>query len=154
MRGDDDEAHKKAFSPEFRNRLDGRIRYQALDHKVMTHIVDKFVNELSVLLADRKVTIEVDEAARAYLAEKGYDPQNGARPLAPVMESELKLKLGDEILFGQLENGGHIRVGKGAEELSFAYEPRAVEDEEEEERDDEVSDKGPDTAPDPKDLPN
>ncbi len=126
----------------------------------MTHIVDKFIGELGVLLADRKVTIEVDEAARAYLAEKGYDPQNGARPLARVMESEVKLKLGDEILFGELENGGHIRVGKGAEELSFAFEPRPADDNDEDDEqaadasDKAPDDKGPDTAPDPKNLPN
>jgi ATP-dependent Clp protease ATP-binding subunit ClpA len=121
-RGDDDRAYKNLFSPEFRNRLDARIMFRALDPSVMGNIVDKFVRELAAMLVDRKVTLEVTPAARQYLAKKGYDPANGARPLGRVIEDEVKRKLGDEILFGLLENGGTVRVDLKGEGLVFAFE--------------------------------
>jgi ATP-dependent Clp protease ATP-binding subunit ClpA len=108
--GEDDRAYKNLFSPEFRNRLDARVRFGALDKGVMGSIVDKFVKELGALLFDRNVTISVTESARAYLADKGYDPQMGARPLARVIEEEVKAKLTDAILFGELEHGGEAIV--------------------------------------------
>jgi ATP-dependent Clp protease ATP-binding subunit ClpA len=119
--GDDDRAYKNTFSPEFRNRLDARIPFKALDPAVMGSIVDKFVKELQAMLADKEVTLEVTERARTYLAEKGYDPANGARPLARVIEDEVKRPLGDEILFGKLENGGKVTVDaeNGAVKLAF-----------------------------------
>ena len=83
--GDTDEAYKRMFSPEFRNRLDAKVDFAPLDPAVMGRIVDKFVAELATQLADRKVKIELTDAARAYLAKKGYDPLNGARPLARVI---------------------------------------------------------------------
>ena len=126
--GDDDRAYKNTFSPEFRNRLDARIMFKALDPSVMGNIVDKFVKELGERLADRKATLSVTEAARKYLAEKGYDPQFGARPLARVIEGELTRKLTDEILFGALENGGSVEVGFDGKELSFAFTPLAPEE--------------------------
>ncbi len=124
--GEDDRAFKNLFSPEFRNRLDARVKFAPLDKSVMGNIVDKFIKELVDLLADRKVTVEVDAAARAYLADKGYDPQMGARPLARVIEDEVKAKLTDAILFGALENGGVARVGldKDKGELVFEFEAR------------------------------
>jgi ATP-dependent Clp protease ATP-binding subunit ClpA len=130
--GDDDRAYKNTFSPEFRNRLDARIFFKPLSPDVMGHIVEKFVRELGDMLADRHATIVIDEAAREYLGKKGYDPQNGARPLGRVIEDEIKRPLGDEVLFGALEHGGTVHVGlttkDGAEQLSFRFEPR-VEDE-------------------------
>ncbi len=114
--GDDDRAYKNTFSPEFRNRLDARVRFEPLDRRVMGNIVDKFLRELSALLADRKVAIEVSEAARAYLAERGYDPLFGARPLARVIDDEIKRKLTDAILFGELEHGGIAHVELPPEE--------------------------------------
>jgi ATP-dependent Clp protease ATP-binding subunit ClpA len=108
--GDDDRAYKNLFSPEFRNRLDARVRFGALDKRVMGSIVDKFIKELGALLFDRNVTISVTDPARAYLADKGYDPQMGARPLARVIEEEVKAKLTDAILFGELEHGGEAIV--------------------------------------------
>jgi ATP-dependent Clp protease ATP-binding subunit ClpA len=123
--GDDDKAYKNTFSPEFRNRLDARIMFKALDKGVMGRIVDKFVRELEAMLADREVTISLTDAARAYLADKGYDPANGARPLARVIENELKQKLGDEILFGALENGGEVKVDAEGDELRLAFVPAA-----------------------------
>jgi len=108
--GDDDRAYKNLFSPEFRNRLDARVQFAPLDKAVMGSIVDKFIKELGALLYDRNVSVEVDDAARAYLADKGYDPMMGARPLARVIEEEIKTKLTDSILFGELENGGLAKV--------------------------------------------
>ncbi len=126
--GDDDKAFKNVFSPEFRNRLDARIMFKALDPSIMGSIVDKFVKELGERLSDRKATLSVTDAARTYLAEKGYDPQFGARPLARVIENEVTRKLTDEILFGSLENGGHVEVGFDGKELQFTFSPTAVEE--------------------------
>jgi ATP-dependent Clp protease ATP-binding subunit ClpA len=105
-----DREYKQLFSPEFRNRLDAKIQFKALDPAVMKSIVGKFVKELSGQLAERKVTIELTPAATDYLAVKGYDKDNGARPLARVIQEEIKRPLGDELLFGKLEDGGHLTV--------------------------------------------
>jgi ATP-dependent Clp protease ATP-binding subunit ClpA len=117
--GEDDRAYKNMFSPEFRNRLDARIAFQPLDPAVMGHIVDKFVRELDAMLADRKVTLHVTPRAKSYLATKGYDPQNGARPLARVIENEVKKPLGDELLFGRLADGGDVTVDCVDDALAF-----------------------------------
>jgi ATP-dependent Clp protease ATP-binding subunit ClpA len=108
--GDAEREYKLLFSPEFRNRLDARIAFDALSPETMASIVEKFLRELSGQLAERKVTIEVTEPARTYLAEKGYDPDFGARPLARVIQDELKQPLGEELLFGKLEKGGKVVV--------------------------------------------
>jgi ATP-dependent Clp protease ATP-binding subunit ClpA len=125
--GEDDRAFKNMFSPEFRNRLDARIMFKPLDPSVMGHIVDKFMRELGALLADRKVVLETTESARTYLAEKGYDPLNGARPLARVIENEVKQKLGDEILFGALEAGGKVVIDYRDSQLTFAFTPTTAD---------------------------
>jgi ATP-dependent Clp protease ATP-binding subunit ClpA len=119
--GDSDEAYKRMFSPEFRNRLDAKVDFQPLPPPVMLQIVDKFVKELAGQLGERKVTIEVSEAARVYLAKKGHDPMNGARPLARVIHEEVKRPLTDELLFGTLAAGGSVRVDVEGEKLTFAY---------------------------------
>jgi ATP-dependent Clp protease ATP-binding subunit ClpA len=119
--GDTDEAFKRAFSPEFRNRLDAKIDFAPLDSRVMLRIVDKFVAELQTQLSERKVTVEVDPAARTYLAERGFDPMNGARPLGRVIQDEIKRPLTDELLFGALASGGTVRVGHDGAKLTFAY---------------------------------
>ncbi len=108
--GDAEREYRLLFSPEFRNRLDARIAFDALSQATMASIVDKFLVEMSAQLAERKVTIEVTEPARAYLAEKGYDPDFGARPLARVIQDEVKQPLGEELLFGALEKGGRVVV--------------------------------------------
>jgi ATP-dependent Clp protease ATP-binding subunit ClpA len=122
--GDTDEAFKRAFSPEFRNRLDAKIDFAPLDEKVMVLIVDKFIGELGAQLGERKVSVVVSEAARSYLAKKGYDPMNGARPLGRVIQDEVKRPLTDELLFGALAGGGtvHVDTDATAEKLTFAYE--------------------------------
>jgi ATP-dependent Clp protease ATP-binding subunit ClpA len=109
--GEEDRSFKNMFSPEFRNRLDARIRFSALSPKVMGRIVDKFMRELSAQLADRNVSVSVDDQARDYLADKGYDKLMGARPLARVLDTEIKRELSNEILFGKLENGGKALIG-------------------------------------------
>ncbi len=121
-KGDDDKAYRNLFSPEFRNRLDARIMFRALDTNIMDSIVDKFIRELGRMLADRNVSIGVSEAARQVLAKKGYDPQNGARPMSRVIDQEIKRKLGDELLFGKLENGGRVEVDVDQDgEFTFSF---------------------------------
>jgi ATP-dependent Clp protease ATP-binding subunit ClpA len=118
-------ALRNTFSPEFRNRLDARIAFDPLSPAVMSRVVDKFIRELGDQLADRDVTIELSESARVYLAEKGYDKSNGARPLARLIQDEIKKPLGDELLFGQLEHGGHVIVR--AENGSISFDLRGVD---------------------------
>jgi ATP-dependent Clp protease ATP-binding subunit ClpA len=120
--GDIDEAFKRMFSPEFRNRLDAKVDFAPLDPAVMGRIVDKFVAELAAQLGERKVTIELLDGARAYLAKKGYDPMNGARPLARVIADEVKRPLTDELLFGKLSGGGAVRVDADGDKLTFKFE--------------------------------
>jgi ATP-dependent Clp protease ATP-binding subunit ClpA len=123
--GTDSLALRNTFSPEFRNRLDARIAFDALSPAVMSRVVDKFIRELGDQLADRDVTIELAESARVYLAEKGYDRSNGARPLARLIQDEIKKPLGDELLFGQLEHGGHVIVR--AESGSITFDLRGID---------------------------
>ncbi|MDP9035606.1 MAG: ATP-dependent Clp protease ATP-binding subunit ClpA [Myxococcota bacterium] len=116
-----DREYKQLFSPEFRNRLDARIAFRPLDPRVMRSIVIKFTRELEAQLAERRVTIELTDAATEYLARKGYDADNGARPLGRVMEEEVKRPLGEELLFGLLENGGHVVVDAAEDALTFSF---------------------------------
>jgi ATP-dependent Clp protease ATP-binding subunit ClpA len=117
--GDDEEAINRMFSPEFRNRLDATIGFANLSPEVMSHIVDKFIMELEAQLGDRNVTIELDEAARGWLATKGYDPLFGARPLARVIQEHVKKPLAEELLFGKLTKGGTVKVTVMHDALSF-----------------------------------
>jgi ATP-dependent Clp protease ATP-binding subunit ClpA len=110
---------KRMFSPEFRNRLDATIRFKALDEATIGHVVDKFVLELESQLADRNVTIELDRAARKWLATYGHDPAMGARPMARLIQDRVKKPLADELLFGKLANGGHVKVSEKNGELVF-----------------------------------
>jgi ATP-dependent Clp protease ATP-binding subunit ClpA len=123
--GRDDLAVRNTFSPEFRNRLDARISFDSLSPDTMTRVVDKFIVELGDQLAERDVSIELSPAAKAYLAEKGYDKQNGARPLSRLIQDEVKKPLGDELLFGALEDGGHVRVDVKDKKLSFSFKSKA-----------------------------
>ncbi|MBW1987960.1 MAG: ATP-dependent Clp protease ATP-binding subunit ClpA [Deltaproteobacteria bacterium] len=114
-------AVEKTFSPEFRNRLDQIVAFSNLDTGIMGRIVDKFMAELSGQLASRKVSVELTEAARTWLGEKGYDPKFGARPLSRVIQSEIKDVLADEMLFGRLKGGGKVKVDEKDGKLSFTY---------------------------------
>ncbi|MEJ8476740.1 ATP-dependent Clp protease ATP-binding subunit ClpA [Roseibium algae] len=108
--GDDSEAINKLFTPEFRNRLDAVVPFSNLPKDVVHKVVEKFVMQLEVQLADRGVTFELTEAATEWLAEKGYDDQMGARPLGRVIQEHIKRPLADEVLFGKLKKGGMVKV--------------------------------------------
>lgn len=109
--GEEAEAVKRTFTPEFRNRLDAVIHFRPLSREVMGSVVDKFLRELEGQLAERKVRLNVTPAARARLAELGYDPVMGARPLSRVIEAQVKRPLADQLLFGRLKEGGRVTVG-------------------------------------------
>ncbi len=125
FKGDGTKEMERLFSPEFRNRLDEVVRFNQLTPEVMGRVVDKFIREVAGQLREKKVRIELTDAARDWLAEKGYDPAFGARPLDRVIQVELKDKLADEILFGKLAKGGVARVDAGEDTLVFDLEPRA-----------------------------
>src|SRR5881296_3514265 len=123
-----EDAINRMFTPEFRNRLDATISFAALSTETIGRVVDKFVLQLEEQLADRNVTIELDASARTWLAEKGYDPLFGARPLARVIQEHIKKPLADELLFGRLAKGGIVRVTKDpeADALAFSFEERSA----------------------------
>jgi ATP-dependent Clp protease ATP-binding subunit ClpA len=104
------EAIRKLFTPEFRNRLDAVVQFKSLDARTVVRVVDKLIVELEAQLQDRLVTLELDDAAREWIAERGYDPAMGARPMARVIQEYIKRPLAEELLFGKLKTGGHIRV--------------------------------------------
>ncbi|HZO08656.1 MAG TPA: ATP-dependent Clp protease ATP-binding subunit ClpA [Myxococcota bacterium] len=118
--GDGSRELERLFSPEFRNRLDEVVTFAALPPAVMGRVVDKFVAEVAEQLGERRVVLELADSAREWLAAKGYDPVFGARPLARVIQTELKDKLADEVLFGRLARGGRVRVEAGAAGLEIA----------------------------------
>jgi ATP-dependent Clp protease ATP-binding subunit ClpA len=114
-------AIEKAFSPEFRNRLDGIVRFNHLSPEVMKMIVDKNMKELRSMLKAKKITLTYSAKVRSFLANKGYDPKFGARPLARFIQTQIKDKLTDEILFGKLEKGGKISIGLKNNKLNFSF---------------------------------
>jgi ATP-dependent Clp protease ATP-binding subunit ClpA len=115
------EAITRLFSPEFRNRLDGIITFNALTEGIMRQVVAKFVDELRVQLVQKKVRITLSDDAAGWLASRGYDTLNGARPLARLIQAEIKDVLSDEVLFGRLKKGGSVHIGLKKEKLSFEY---------------------------------
>ena len=122
-RGRTKAAIERAFSPEFRNRLDAVVTFDSLPPAVVETIVEKFVLELETQLAERRVAITLQPDARAWLAAKGYDPTYGARPLARLIQTAVRNPLTDEILFGRLEHGGTVRIGLTGDALQFDVEP-------------------------------
>ncbi|KHT52537.1 Clp protease ClpX [Alteromonas marina] len=111
----------KVFTPEFRNRLDGIIWFNHLDPEIILQVVDKFIIELQAQLDVKGVSLEVTSAARAYMAEKGYDKAMGARPMARVIKDDLKKELANELLFGELSKGGNVKVDCVDDKLTFEY---------------------------------
>ncbi|HXQ49585.1 MAG TPA: ATP-dependent Clp protease ATP-binding subunit ClpA [Stellaceae bacterium] len=119
--GEDEEAINRMFTPEFRNRLDATISFAALSPETIGRVVDKFILQLEEQLADRNVTIELDDGARKWLAEKGYDKLFGARPLARIIQEHVKKPLAEELLFGKLQKGGIVHVKRDDDKLTFTF---------------------------------
>ena len=117
------DAINEVFSPEFRNRLNEIIWFNNLSTDVIGNVVDKFVTQLSVKLEDKNIEIKLTKGAKEWFAENGYDSAMGARPMARLIEEKIKKPLANEILFGQLTNGGKVKVGVEKEELKITYEP-------------------------------
>ena len=123
------EAIRRSFSPEFRNRLDAIIQFNPLGPDVVLRVVDKFVKELAAQLAEKRVTLEVCDEARLWLAEKGYDPKMGARPMVRVIQEHIKRPLAEKLLFGELAGGGHATIKLDGDQLAFelrAKDPELV----------------------------
>ncbi len=115
------DAIQRTFSPEFRNRLDSTVFFQPLSHEVVAQVVDKFVSQLEHQLSEQGVELEVDAAARNRLAEQGYEPAMGARPMSRLIQEWIKKPLADELLFGRLSNGGRVVVSLEGEKITFSF---------------------------------
>jgi ATP-dependent Clp protease ATP-binding subunit ClpA len=120
--GEDEEAIKRLFTPEFRNRLDSMIAFSHLTPETMMLVVDKFLLQLEAQLQDRNVEIAATDAARQWLGDKGYDRAFGARPLGRVIQEHVKRPMSEEVLFGKLENGGRVTVDVDDDRIVFEYE--------------------------------
>jgi ATP-dependent Clp protease ATP-binding subunit ClpA len=120
------EAIEKMFSPEFRNRLDAMVTFNALSPENIERVVEKFIMELDHQLNEKKVFLQLTPKARRWFAERGYDPAFGARPMARLIQNEIKRVLADEILFGKLQNGGKVEVDESEGKLTFSYDTAAV----------------------------
>ena len=119
--GEDTEAVNRLFTPEFRNRLDAIVPFAHLDGEVVGHVVDKFIAKLETQLEERNVQIALDQEAREWLADKGYDRKNGARPLSRLIADKIKKPLADEVLFGKLSKGGLVTIVVKDDELAFDF---------------------------------
>ena len=117
---------EKTFSPEFRNRLDAIIQFKPLDISIVGNVVDKFIFELEAMLADKNVTLSLNSEARLWLAENGCDPKMGARPMARLIQEKIKKPLANDLLFGKLASGGHVRVYVDKGELAFVIESKEL----------------------------
>lgn len=117
---------KKLFSPEFRNRLDAIIQFESLDELSIARVVDKFIIELEAQLDKNDVTIELAPAARTWIAERGYDKNMGARPMARVIQEHIKRPLAEELLFGKLRDGGHVRIDLNQDGAGLILTPEPV----------------------------
>ncbi len=120
------EAIEKMFSPEFRNRLDAMITFNSLSMEVIEKVVDKFIMELDEQLNEKRVFLQLTTKARRWFAERGYDPTFGARPMARLIQNEIKRVLADDILFGKLQNGGKVTVDENEGKLTFEYSALTV----------------------------
>jgi ATP-dependent Clp protease ATP-binding subunit ClpA len=126
------EALKKLFTPEFRNRLDGMIQFRPLETNVIHTVVDKFLCQLQHQLDEKHVVIDVDDDARDWLAEHGYDEKMGARPMQRLIQEKIKKPLAEEVLFGKLASGGVVHVSVSDDDISIETESEAEEKVEEE----------------------
>jgi ATP-dependent Clp protease ATP-binding subunit ClpA len=121
------EAIRRLFSPEFRNRIDAIVQFDALDPATINRVVDKLLVEVETQLEQKNVALHVDDEARAWIARRGYDPKMGARPMARVIQEHIKRPLAEELLFGRLEKGGHAFVGV-APDGTLKIEVRSTEE--------------------------
>jgi ATP-dependent Clp protease ATP-binding subunit ClpA len=119
--GEDKAAIERLFTPEFRNRLDAIVPFGELNVEVVAKVVDKFIDRLAAQLADRMIRMETTKKTKQYLAVKGFNPLNGARPLDRLIEDEIKKPLAEEILFGKLTKGGTVKIDCVKEILVFSY---------------------------------
>jgi ATP-dependent Clp protease ATP-binding subunit ClpA len=119
------EAIRRIFTPEFRNRLDATIQFAPLDPPTIERVVDKLILEVETQLEQKGVTISLDDAARSWIAQRGYDPKMGARPMARTIQEHIKRPLAEELLFGRLAGGGHVRVSVAEDgtKLALTFEP-------------------------------
>ncbi|AXJ01978.1 ATP-dependent Clp protease ATP-binding subunit ClpA [Cyclonatronum proteinivorum] len=115
-------AIEQHFTPEFRNRLDGTVIFDRLDERVILKIADRQLSELSAMLSEKKVVLTADDSARQWLAQHGYQPAYGARPMGRLIQEKIKDRLVDEILFGRLQNGGEVRLYSETDELKFSFD--------------------------------
>ena len=114
--GDEMADIKRLFTPEFRNRLDAMISFTALDHEVILRVVEKFIMQLEAQLHEKKVDAHFTDELKAWLAERGFDPLMGARPMARLIQDTIRSALADELLFGRLVNGGKVTIDLDEEE--------------------------------------
>jgi ATP-dependent Clp protease ATP-binding subunit ClpA len=125
--GDEMEAIKRMFTPEFRNRLDAIISFGALDENTIMRVVDKFLMQLDEQLAEKKVEASFSEKLKAHLAKKGFDPLMGARPMARLIQDTIRRALADELLFGRLQHGGKVTIDLGDDEkITLKFEEEAA----------------------------
>jgi len=117
---------ERNFSPEFRNRLDAIVQFKPLDISIVGSVVDKFIFELEHVLTEKNVTLSLDSEARLWLAENGCDPKTGARPMARLIQEKIKKPLANDLLFGKLANGGHVRIYVENKELAFSIESKEL----------------------------
>jgi ATP-dependent Clp protease ATP-binding subunit ClpA len=123
---ENEEAIKRLFTPEFRNRLDANIHFNGLPPEVVRNVVQKFIIQLEGQLAERNVQIEITDKAADWLATRGYDESFGARPLARLIQEKVKKPMADELLFGKLKNGGIVKIDidpSDPDKLKFSYHP-------------------------------
>jgi ATP-dependent Clp protease ATP-binding subunit ClpA len=125
--GDEMEAIKRMFTPEFRNRLDAIISFRALDHEIIMRVVEKFLMQLEEQLHEKKVEAHFTAELKAHLAKKGFDPLMGARPMARLIQDTIRRALADELLFGKLQHGGKVTIDVGEEEkIRLKFEEEAA----------------------------
>lgn len=118
----DDNAIKRLFSPEFRNRLDARVTFNKLSQEIVERVVDKFIGELKAQLQEKHVTLTISDSAKALLAKLGYDPSMGARPLARLIQEHVKKPIATELLFGRLLQGGTVHIDVVDEKIALSYD--------------------------------